>query len=263
MIRCRMLCAHRMLLLCAGLLAAANPACTFAPAPREAAPHRTAQPSNLDSGEGDVTIYVTRADGHSGIVLSRATLPAGALPEAADFPDAKYLGLGWGDADYYPAPQTTLGMTLRAVFLPTPAVVHMAGLEAHPREVFPGNEIVALKVPPIGFRKLVAYLDGTFDRGGAQRADSVAAGLYPFSLFYPATGEFHLFNTCNTWTARALKEAGWPIQVFGTVTAEDLMAQVRKLAAPPPSGEPASETVPRPQASPGPFSGYRKRSLSM
>jgi len=43
-------------------------------------------------------------------------------------------------------------------------------------------------------------------------------------------GEFHLFNTCNTWTARGLKQAGFPIQVFGTLRAEDFMLQVRQLA---------------------------------
>ena len=52
--------------------------------------------------------------GGSGIVIARATLPTGAVPEAADFPDAPYLEFGWGDAEYYPAPRPTLGMALRA-----------------------------------------------------------------------------------------------------------------------------------------------------
>ncbi|MDX1423384.1 MAG: hypothetical protein R3322_09610, partial [Kiloniellales bacterium] len=39
------------------------------------------------------------------------------------------------------------------------------------------------------------------------------------------------FNTCNTWTARGLQAAGWPVRAAGVVTAEELMTQVRPLAA--------------------------------
>jgi uncharacterized protein (TIGR02117 family) len=195
--------------------------------PREAIPSRIPAANDVHSGDGTVTIYVTSNGWHSVIVVARASLPTGAIPEAADFPDAIYLSLGWGDAEYYPARRPTFGMMLGAALQPTPAVIHMAGLRAHPREAFPSDEVVEIKIPTHAFRNLVAYLDGTFARDGPQRAHSVAPGLYRFSLFYPAKGAFHLFNTCNTWTARGLAAAGWPIRVSGTVSAEDLMAQLR------------------------------------
>ena len=62
--------------------------------------------------------------------LSCPPLPlaaTGLLPEAADFPDAAFLEFGWGDRTYYPAKKKTLGMTLAAALVPTPAVMHMAG----------------------------------------------------------------------------------------------------------------------------------------
>ena len=92
---------------------------------------------------------------------------------------------------------------------------------------FPADEVVELKTTTEGFEKLIAYLDGAFDRAGADRAQASEPGLYRFSLFYRAKGEFHLFNTCNTWTAKGLKAGGWPLRVTGTVTAEDLMEQIR------------------------------------
>lgn len=191
------------------------------------------------SSEARVTIYVASNGWHSAIVVPRAVLPAGAIPEAADFPDAAYLSLGWGDAEYFPEREPTAGMTLRAALQPTPAVIHMAGLASHPQDVFPANEVVELKTTTQGFEALIAFLDATFDRDGAERIQSSELGLYRFSLFYPAKGEFHLFNTCNTWTARGLEAGGWPIRVTGTVTAEELMTQVRPLAARPDSGPPA------------------------
>lgn len=197
------------------------------PTPAAVPPTAEAMPK----AEPGVSIHIVSNGWHTGIVVARAALPTGAVPEAADFPDAPYLEFGWGDAEYYPAPRPTLGMALRAALAPSPAVVHLVGLPGHPRDVFPTAETVELRLAPAGFRKLVDYLDDTFARGGAERAQASAPGLYRFSLFYPAKGEFHLFNTCNTWTARALEAAGLPVRVSGTLRAEDLMAQIRGAGA--------------------------------
>jgi uncharacterized protein (TIGR02117 family) len=182
-------------------------------------------------GQAEIAIYVASNGWHSAIVIPRAALPPGVLPEAADFPRAAYLSFGWGDAAYFPAREATTGMALSAALRPTPAVIHLAGLPGHPRDVFPHDEVVELKADAQAFEALLAYLDATFERAGAERAEASAPGLHRFSRFYPATGEFHLFNTCNTWTAGGLAAAGWRVRVTGTVTAEELMAQVRPLAS--------------------------------
>ncbi len=190
------------------------------------APYSAADGTRTD--EHNISIFVTSNGWHSEIVVARAQLPAGAIPEAADFPDALYLSFGWGDAEYYPAPRKSLGMTLSAALLPTPAVVHLAGLPAHPRDIFPGDEVIEVRVSAEGFRALTAYLAGSFARGGEARVQALSPGLYSFSRFYPASGKFHLFNTCNTWTARGVQQGGLPVQIFGTWSAEDLMAQLRR-----------------------------------
>ena len=66
-------------------------------------------------------------------------------------------------------------------------------------------------------------------RGG--RGERVARGLYADSWFYPARGLFHLFNTCNTWTARMLSAAGVGASLSGVNTADDLMGRLRDLAS--------------------------------
>jgi uncharacterized protein (TIGR02117 family) len=206
-----------LLVLCAGLLLAA---CEGSPAAGDSGPQ-----------QGEVAIFVTSNGWHSEIVVATALLAAGAIPEAAEFPDAAYLSFGWGDETYYPEPDPTFAETLNAAFLPTPAVVHLAGLAGHPGEVFPGDEVVELRLSGAGFARLTAYLAASFARQGEAPGRPVTPGLYAFSRFYPATGRFHLFNTCNTWTARGLEEGGLAVRVFATVRAEDLMAQLRKIAA--------------------------------
>lgn len=191
---------------------------------------RTGPLRGPDTGDAAVAVSVASNGWHTAIVIPRAAVPPDALPEADDFPDAAYLSFGWGDAEYFPAPATTFAMTLRAALQPTPAVVHVAGLASAPRAVFPADDVVDLWAKPRQLAALIAYLDASFDRGGAERARTVRPGLEPGSRFYPATGEFHLLNTCNTWTARGLASGGWPVRVSGVVTADDLMVQVRALA---------------------------------
>ncbi len=205
-----------------GILAA----CTVEPPPSP-----RAQPAPSSSTGTAFTIAVTSNGWHSGVVLARADLPLHRIPEAGDYPAARFLEFGWGDAEYYPAKETTIGMALRAGLMPTPAVVHMAGLAVPPARRYPNAEVISLAVDAAGLGRLIDFIDASFDRGGRARAVSTGPGLYADSLFYPAVGRFHLFNTCNTWTARALAAAGFGVDEAGTIRAEDLMVQVRALSS--------------------------------
>lgn len=182
------------------------------------------------TSDGPVTIYVTSNGWHSAIVVPRAEIPPSMIPEAADFPEAVLLSFGWGDAEYFPTPDAGIGTMLSAALTPTPAVVHLSALDMHPQRFFPSAEVAEIALSREGFESLLVYLHESFDRAGAQRAHSSAPGLYRFSLFYPATGEFHLFNTCNTWTARSLEVAGVPIGSSGILRAEDLMAELEQIS---------------------------------
>ncbi|MDP6788337.1 MAG: DUF2459 domain-containing protein [Rhodospirillales bacterium] len=189
-----------------------------------------APPAGAAPSTGVHTVFVTSNGWHSSIVIGHGGLPGGLVPEAADFPDARFVEFGWGDAEYYPAKDPGIGMALAAALAPTPSVVHMAGYALAPARRYPTAEVLALELDGAGFGRLVAFIDAAFDRGGQGRVASSGPGLYSDSLFYPALGEFHLFNTCNTWSARALAAAGLALDVKGTHSVEELMEQLRPLA---------------------------------
>lgn len=202
-------------------------ACAVAPRATVATPARATGDRPADGG---IPVQVTSNGWHSAIVVPRAALPAEAIPETADFPDAAYLSFSWGDAEYFPEPEPSFAMTLRAGMRPTPAVMHLSGLEAPVGVTFPSVEVVDLTITADGLRALIAYLDGSFARGDDGSTASSEPGLYRFSRFYPATGKFHIFNTCNTWTARGLAAAGLAVAPRGVMTADELMTKVRPLA---------------------------------
>ena len=178
-------------------------------------------------------VHVISNGWHTAIVVpSPAIFATGTLPEAADFSGAAFLEFGWGDRTYYPAKKKTLGMALAAALIPTPAVMHMAALQAPPENdnssVF---EVISVKLTEAGFQRLIQALSAEFERPSDGRAKPVSRGLYPDSHFYHALGEFHLFNTCNTWTARMLRAGGVNISPSRITTADGLMKLLREALA--------------------------------
>ena len=176
-------------------------------------------------------IHVTSNGWHTAIVLPGPALVAtGTIPELEDFSGAAFLEFGWGDRTYYPADRKTLGMTLSAALVPTAAVMHVAGHQAPPK-ARTGYDVIGVGLTEEGFRRLAKALAAEFDRPVAGRAEPISRGLYSHSHFYPAHGDFHLFNTCNTWTARMLSESGVPLSPSGIVRADNLMNRLRAAQA--------------------------------
>ncbi len=194
-------------------------------------------PGQGENGNDETVIHVTSNGWHSGIVIAKGDIPPGRIPETADFKDAQFFEFGWGDAKFYPSKDVTIGMSMDALLVPTPTVIHMVGLWTEPARYFPKAEIVPLKVNTENLHALIDFIDASFNRGGKPRATASAPGLYADSRFYPAHGTFHLLNTCNTWTGQALAAAGFDIGPPGTAQAEALMQKVRALAG---SNEPVS-----------------------
>ena len=184
--------------------------------------------SHAQAGESPVvTIYLIAHEEHTGIAVPRAEIPAGLWPEIRDFPRADYLEVGWGERDYYFGRDQGAWGTLRAGLWPTPSVVHVVGIRGPPARSFPQSEIIELRLPRAGFERLLRYIDDAYERSGSRAVDSLGPGLYGDSRFYPGRESFHLFRTCNVWSARGLRTAG--LSVHDSITRDGLMAQAREI----------------------------------
>lgn len=198
-------------------------------------------------GEPTTPIYLVGHGWHTGLVMRHTDLPEGLWPEAGDFPQAEYLEIGWGDHDYYQTRDPGWWTMLKAALVPTQSVLHVVGFRAPPTAYFTASEVIELRLPHTAIEPLAKYIHHAFARENTQAVAPLGSGLYGDSRFYPAHETFHLFNTCNVWTARALRSAGLPVR--DAITTEGLMTQMRRLgrvvqAAPAeePSNERAEET---------------------
>lgn len=180
-------------------------------------------------GEPAKRIYLVNHGWHTGIALARADLPAD-WPPLADFPRARYLEIGWGDAAFYPAEyeDETVWLALRALFWPTPSVLHVAAVEGELPAAFPASAIVQVDLTPGGFERLRAFIWGEFQLDGHGHPLPAGPGLYGESRFYHARSKFFFPRTCNYWTASALREGGVPMIPAFAVTAGSLLSQAAR-----------------------------------
>ena len=191
-----------------------------------AKPVSTLYPPDPDRTDNK-TVYIVNHGLHTGIVLPKKDA-APYMHSFDNYKSARYLEIGWGDETYYQAEKGTLWMGIRALFWPTDTVLHVAALQTDPIAYFPNNEVVQLKLSKTGFIRLVEFIDNSFTLNEKRQIIKLGSGLYGTSRFYRAEGTFHLFNNCNTWSARAIRSSGFPISSFYVFTGGNVMYQLKQ-----------------------------------
>ncbi|MFK0087432.1 DUF2459 domain-containing protein [Pseudomonas sp. NPDC090755] len=177
------------------------------------------------------SFYVVNHGLHTGLAIARPDLLQELRALAEAFGDGDFVEFGWGDEDFYRAPQATLGLALRALFGSTATVLHAVRIDGDPRRRFAASEVIEVRVSEDGYRRLLAFVAGTFTHSTTGTLAVLGPGLYGESRFYQAEGNYSLFYTCNTWVAEALAASGCPMSPATVITAGNVMSQLRRATA--------------------------------
>ena len=194
----------------------------------------TKAPENLfppAPDEPSRTVYLVSHGWHAGIVVKRSDIPAGIWPQHNELPEAEYLEVGWGDQDYYMTPDAGLGTTLKAALLPTASVLHVVSFTGPVTGYFPRSEVIRIDLSEGGFERLCRYLEKSYALDEDGDSQPLGPSLYGDGRFYQSRETYHAFNTCNAWTARALREAGIPITPAANLRVETLMTNMAKFGS--------------------------------
>lgn len=210
----------RLILSAILILAALTSACTAAP--RDLPDRGTNAPTKK-------IIYLVSHGWHAGIVLHHADLNTRDWPVLKDFPDSRYLEVGWGDRDFYRTPDPGIGLIAKAALLPTASVLHIVGFNTTAAAYFPKSEIIRIELPNDGFKQLSRRIARSFATDETGKLQSLGPGIYGNSRFYLSRERYHLFNTCNVWVARVLDSAGLPVSPLRAIRVEGLMSQARRF----------------------------------
>lgn len=119
-----------------------------------------------------------------------------------------YAAFGWGDKGFYLETPEWSDLKFSVAFK---AMFHLGSTAMHVtfhRQMVTGTDCKAIKINEAQYRKLVAYLRGSFrsdEKGQVIQIPSDNDGYGKDDAFYEANGVYDLFHTCNTWANNALK----------------------------------------------------------
>ncbi len=175
------------------------------------------------------TIHVVNHGWHTGIVIRRGDIPANLWPEHRQAPPGEFLEVGWGEREFYQSRDPGLWLALRAALWPSSSVLHLVGFNGPVTERFPYSEIISINVDQDAMARLAQYISDAYERDTDGKIKRMGRGLYGDSRFFAANGKFHLFRTCNVWTARALNVAG--CKTGSGITAGSVMTAASQCGA--------------------------------
>lgn len=186
-------------------------------------PRQTASAS--DEEDAVSVIYLVRHGWHAGVAIERSDVPDGRWPILEEFPDAAYLEVGWGEAQYYPGHTRGVWGVTRAGLWPTNSVMHVVPIADSVQNRFPKNTVVRISVGRGELEALTQYVAQSFYRSDEGQVPSAAPGYYPDSRFYRSRLTYHVFNNCNHWAAGALEAAGCDTAPRWTMTVGRVVQQ--------------------------------------
>jgi len=176
-----------------------------------------------NTAEENEAIYVVSHGRHTGIVVPAGKIQSNLPQLRKRFGKTPYIEFGWGDRVFYQAEETTIFLTLRALFWPTESVIHAVAIPEKVDLFFPDSQVEKLCLSSSGYSSLIRFITNSFHKNEKSDIIQLKSGIYGNSQFYQGEGWFYLMNTCNNWTAKALKSAGMDMSPVFKLTSDSVM----------------------------------------
>ncbi len=154
------------------------------------------------------TIFVTTNGIHTSLII-----PFEAFNDYINYKDYKgyseqqYIMIGWGDEDFYMnVPEwkdLTVKVVLSSIFLPTNSAMHVTFYN----QPIEDNDTKKIMISKSDYDLLVNEIKGSFLLLNNKPILYQNQGYSTKDNFYKANGNYHAFNTCNSWTNRVLDKS--------------------------------------------------------
>ena len=175
------------------------------------------------------SIYLIKQRWHTAVVFYTSEVDSTILPEINYFKGSEFIDIGWGDEAFYQHPDFDWDLAYQALFYPTPSTLRIEGVYISKQQYFDISEIVVeLKIDNEQLKNLLRYISNTIwkDEDGEDKV--LSTQFLNQVYFLKAKGKYHLFNTCNTWLAKGLRQSGFQIK-DDIILTEQLFNEAAKI----------------------------------
>jgi len=179
--------------------------------------------------EKTIEFFVLQAGWHTGIVLRTKDILPEDWPEVVNYQRYTFVDIGWGDEHFYQDDEDSPALAVRAALIPTSSVIHIVPFNVHPLKLYGGETFLKrIDATSAEFSALCRIISSSFkrDKNGNLIKSQVKKNS---SNFFEAKGKYHIFNTCNTWVVRCLKEAGYDVSPGGVITKQQLIKALENM----------------------------------
>lgn len=183
--------------------------------------------STAQAVEDTINIYLVKENWHTGLMIPVNEFTIEHIPIIKNFNTYQFVDIGWGDEDFYQAPDFDLYLAAKAILVPSPSVIRIDGY------IFPIERIiqwrdfaVQFKMTKEMFLNMAAFINSSFEYDSDNNVIGLNTESSNSTIFYKSIHKYHLLRTCNTWAAESFKAAGFDVDTFGLITAEQLFSKL-------------------------------------
>lgn len=188
------------------------------------------QKERVPTRETTHIIYFIYTSWHTSILLEAEPLFSHSEKLAQDFSDIHYVRVSWGDGDYFTGKSKRWTTAAKALVASRYSALQVLAYQSNPSERIPEGTIVPLAITAEGMRALAKYIDESIALDEAGKVVHLEPIAQNSNLFYRATAHYSVATNCNTWSSRALREAGLPMATNLRLTAKSVFSQAQFIS---------------------------------
>ena len=176
-----------------------------------------------------IEIYLIKQYWHTAIVIHREDIDTLIFPEVTMFSRFNIIDIGWGDEEFYQYDGFDAGLAFKALFYGTPSTLRVEGIGISKESYFNVSEIVIkILITPEQLDEILRFISNTVYRDSNGNPIVLSERGLGRIKFLKANGDYHLFNTCNTWLATGLQQSGVEI-TDDIILTEELFKEAAKV----------------------------------
>lgn len=182
----------------------------------------------INTSSGMYTLYIINNNLHTGIILPVDNKATHAISAMKHFKNFRYTDIGWGEEKFYQEPKDNFCMGARAILLPNTSVIRIEGYSSFTDDIIGWSDYaVMLSLSKDQYIKLISFIEKSFTRDEGNELIITKQKHSGSIIFFKSVYKYHLFNTCNTWIAEALKASGLDVSPFFVITAGQLYNEIK------------------------------------
>lgn len=177
---------------------------------------------------GSYTVYIVNNNLHTGIVIPVNSESIRYIPALEYFKNRNFADIGWGEEKFYQNPKSGFCMGAKAILLPNRSVIRIEGYNSFDSFFINWSDFtIRLSLTDNQFRELAAFIQRSF--GDKMEGELIITSQKHSGeiIFFRSLHSYHLFNTCNTWVAKALQSAGIELSSMFIITKGQLYDQLK------------------------------------